>query len=41
MEDLSLTAKIQAPLSFVRDFHQFRHCARSFEGLMNGASPYM
>jgi hypothetical protein len=41
VEDLSLTAKIRAPLSFVRDFHQFRRCARSFGGLLNGASQYM
>lgn len=41
VEDLSLTAKIRAPLSFARDFHQFRRCARSFGGLLNGASQYM
>ena len=38
---LVLTAKIRAPLFFARDFHQFRHCARSFGGLLNGASQYM
>lgn len=36
--DLSLTAKIRAPLSFASDFHQFRRCARSFGGFLNGAS---
>jgi hypothetical protein len=41
VEDLSLTAKIRAPLSFARDFHQFKRWVRSFGGLLNGASWYM
>ena len=41
MKDLSLTTKIRAPLAFARDFHQFRRCARSFGGLLDGASQYI